>query len=1123
MAGFTEWFQMAFFDFADVLSSPLNVSLEMQRFVLIDRQLFASFQVFGNGVINGWIVTDNGALGLLISPGVGIVNSFAIESTFVDTIGSLPPNSTGFVYVQIDNSSVTTRNPNFVFTTTPLFDSSILLASVTTSGSSVSNVDNTVRTQIGFLQLINEQIASIRHDGIEAPKIDLTQEVQGQLPMTNIANLDASKITSGILPNSVIPTIDHTTLSNIGTLTHPQLDSFAQSIQNNNITLFGQITTVNLMKLVLALKYKDTTIDQFMENLFCIIPGITPDSFIDYNASNAYIDESSNCIAGLPTLIDGDIIISGEQQNNDLTVSSSGNSNSLQIVSIPWDTDQDFQLASAMSNLNISNGVQLSPDTTASRVIESFATGVAGQTDTLYQNKLNTVSMISVTYDTNSAEGPLAGRFEIQHSQSGVFTRTFSQPQDWSSYDTLNVLVQASNSSHAYVTISLLDSTNTNIMTALLLATDEVTTLSPSAIDGYVWKAFDISNYTRNDIATIQFATDNISNPDEYFFVNMITLTSQEYLLPQGNIKLRYSTPSSVIFNTVDYEATTPTNTSIQVRVRVANSLAELIVSPYTPLLTSGQAISLTGTNIEIDITLLSDPTLKLTPVLTSVVLTILVPANQSGFTIQSAQDWNQGSDLLNIAVGSNGVISMEETNVGDIYFINGLVVNELDPYLVPISGVTSSNMPISPYQGYTALNPSAQVPDEYNPGREFLVGLYNPKSVFRLTGGDFLIADTGNDRIMEFAQDGTFVRGYASNNNQYDTSLYALTANYNPRLGVLFITFSLSVDITFADLTTITLSINGQDIQLSNTDDLVRNVGNGEVIERPELTAFLNGTAGNFSGVADNTLSIILSSDKQALITENANSTMYVRIVGNPSPATTVTFVQGNLGGLECFIGDYMYFGQNGIWSPVLARETDEGSLVYCNATINEDSNNLAPSGTPSIVEIDENIGGITNATMQSDFINSSIVFADFIIGSALYFTTTTTSGQVERKLLVAGLASNGSVASSSSSVSGTTTLLGTNDVQKLSGYVGQTVVLNMGSGLIEWTYFSPDGSFPSDAYFDDYGNVIVAESSLYPQSGRIVTVAPNGTIINLIEGGLYTKIWDIRPLPGGNIFVST
>lgn len=1120
MAGATDFYGLAFFDFGDELDAPLNVQREIERFVVIDRQLYGMFSVFGNGVINGWTVTFN-ALQLIISPGVGIINSFAVETQFSDSIANIPPDSTGYVYAIINANTVVDRTVEFVYSLTPIFQDALLLATVVSGPAAVQTLDNDVRLKIGFKQLIDDTIATHRHNGVDAPKIDLAQEVQGELPMDRVADFDASKLTGGKLPNSVLPTIDHTQLKNIGTLSHAQLDSLAQAIQKDNTVLFGEVTTINLLKMICYLLYLDQDADKKYENAIFIIPGITPDERIDWDATNANVDLETNCISGLPTFPD-DISVGGSGSGDN----NLGTSN-LQVITVPWVEDSDWRLAASISNLTIADGVKLSVNTTDPRIVENFDTGIISQPITTYVSTLDETNVTTAIYDQPAAQGPLAGTFSNTNTRKMVHTRTFDRPQDWSSYDTLNIYVKSGTASHSPVTLIVKDDKGNELTTFLLLNADEVTTLDNADTNGFALKTFAISGFTRNSVGSIEFRTDVITNETEAFSIDTIFLTSQNFLLPSGNIKLRYNTTSPVIFNAVEFYGEFPSGTDTRVRVRTANTLEDLAAATYSSLLNSGEVFALPGTYVEIDITLVSDSTRQKTPLLESLFLSILVPAKEAGLSIQSAEAWRQGVSQ-NIDISDDGVISMERTNVGNFYFIEGLNVNELDPELLPAAGVTSDNLPIAPYQGFAAINASAQIPDEYNPGREFLRGMFRPRSVFRLESGNFLIADTGNDRILEMTQDGLFVRGFASHNVKYDDVLYALTANYNPRLGVLFVTFSRDLDIKFVDLRKFVLNIGGRDIQLSNAVDKVRDPTTGEVIDRPELEDFLDGTVGNFQGKVDNIVSVILSPDKQTLLKTASADTVTVRIIGNPSPATNAQIPTNAPIGLECFIGDYMYFGRGGIWRPICVRETEEDRYIIANATINYDSPNLAPTGIGSVIEFEKAIGSaFQGQKLGSTFSYSDIIFSEIMLGNVSYFTVEGDDGQVERKLLIAGLQRNLAPQTSSSSTGDTATngqeLLGSTDTTKLSKFVGKVIILDMDSQLVSFEYQSPDGLFPSDAFFDDDGNIVVAESGLVAQSGRIVTVDSVGTVIKLIEGGMYTKVWDVRKLPSGHVFVST
>ena len=48
--GQTRYYGLCYFDFGDQLNSSINVQKEIDRFVVIDKQIFGLYSVFGNGV-----------------------------------------------------------------------------------------------------------------------------------------------------------------------------------------------------------------------------------------------------------------------------------------------------------------------------------------------------------------------------------------------------------------------------------------------------------------------------------------------------------------------------------------------------------------------------------------------------------------------------------------------------------------------------------------------------------------------------------------------------------------------------------------------------------------------------------------------------------------------------------------------------------------------------------------------------------------------------------------------------------------------------------------------------------------------------------------------------------------
>ncbi|GAG45671.1 unnamed protein product, partial [marine sediment metagenome] len=107
-------------------------------------------------------------------------------------------------------------------------------------------------------------------------------------------------VVSGKFDIDRIPLVDHNELENNGLLTHAALDSFIKTFSQNNRELLGEINTINLLKSIIFWKYKYSDVDEFFVNEIALIPGISPDSFIDFGASTANINLSDGCISGIP-------------------------------------------------------------------------------------------------------------------------------------------------------------------------------------------------------------------------------------------------------------------------------------------------------------------------------------------------------------------------------------------------------------------------------------------------------------------------------------------------------------------------------------------------------------------------------------------------------------------------------------------------------------------------------------------------------------------------------------------------------------------------------------------------------------------------------------------------------
>lgn len=1114
--GQTDKFGLAFFDYGEVLTDNVNIQKEISRFVFIDRQLYGMASVFGDGIVSGWEILDGGDLNITINPGVGVYEKKVMESSFPDIVEDLLPNALYYVYATPGFNVEFDKSINFSATIEEQFNG-IFLGTVQTGTTNIEAIDISTRTLVGFKQVVADEIALHRHNGT-TPKIDLTNEVQGQLPTSRMEDIDASKITEGRIPEKVYPRINHTNLKNTGKLTHPQIDSLISSMQKNNIGLFGEVETINLMKLILAQKYYNSNIDQYLINQLAIIPGISPSSYIDWENSNAIIDVNNNCISGIPEV---PIEISSNLPANE----DDNTRNIYEIININWDDDTKFRNEStSKTNVAINNGIRLSVDTVSDKIIEDFE-GIAGNTVPNYVPTLVNNNTTKVIYSSTHTQGDTAAQFQTSNSRNVNFAKSFGQPQDWSAYDELIIFVKNLTETHSTVTLYLYDSQEVVIGTYIILNADEQT-VDEDGLSGFAKKQIDISNIERNDVMKIALTTSTITNSTETFFIDTIFLRSNEFLLPQGNIKFRKSTTSPVIFNAIEYNATVPVGCDLRVRYRVANTLEELVNATYSSNLQSGEAFAVSGSHLEIDVILVANSEKTLSPTLNNLTLQILAPSSVEGLEIRNAETWNKGENLINISVNdeiNNTYVYMKNTNVNDFYFINENQVTELDPDGFPVVGINSQYMPISPQQAYNVINPPTTDNDPYGVRRSDTRGLYKPLSSYRLDSGNYIIADTYNDRVMEITQEGTFVRGWASHNNDYDdTDLYALTANYNPRLGVLFITLSKPTDIRNFDLTIIRLVIGGtREIRLSNELDLVRYTDGTIVTDRsPGGTST---TTDNLIGDVDRTLTVLLSAEKRDILD---NTTLGVQ-------CAISTDIQDQI---DCFLGDYMYFGSFGIHRPIYANMSSVENVIIANASILSESSSVIK--TFPVIEFSIRIGELTEGQslpLGLTYSYDKMLFSDIMIGSLQVIENLTFDGEIERKLLIAGVVYDPSISvdsSSSSSQAGDVYSLTLPDLddKKMLPFKGVVRMIDMTSQLVNFEYISSDGLYPSDAYIDNDGNVVVAESSFIAQTGRIVTLDIAGMadgrqppILKLIEGGMFTKVWDIRQLKENHVFVST
>lgn len=1172
MAGKTPMYGMAYFDFRDRLDLAVNVRKEIDRFLLIDKQLYGLYSIFGNGVIRGWNLIEtpnNGSstISVIVTPGVGIINLIATETTFPDDVTDLPANDTVDIYAIITGGSTSSRQVSFIYSRQPLGGGAIRLGRVTTGSNQVLSIDNTFREEIGFIELIKEEIASHRHRGSPS-KIDLRKETRNQLPGARLEDFDAAKIVTGRFDPQRIPILDHKDLENNGLLTHAGLDSFARIISTGNRELLGEVSASNLMKLLTAWKYDNPEINDGFINTLNVIPGITPNGFIDFDSSSAAIDLNSKCISGKPTAFG-------------------------QIISVFWDTNQAFLSSIDRNLVTISlDTVSLTRGGSSAQFVENFEQvprsgvaipGFASETIIIDDN----LKVTSEDADSLKTQGFYSGKFNTDRDFRVVFRRQISADSgDWSLFDELYLDVKSLSQSHSAVFMYFVNGRGDDAVKSqdyLVLGQDEITDNPDPNANGFERRVFTIGGEDRDNVTEVVFYTNDVCSK-HVFYIDNIFLRNQELFPPSGYIKFRYSSQVPVLFNAINYEAIVPNGTNISVRARVANSPVLLNRSAFTPNLNSGDVFGLEGTDIEIDVRFISNDERNMTPIMSLLELQLIAASENVGFTISGADNWDRGTYVnserqQNDFTFDSFVKIADEISVGNIYYSFKNVISETgpEPERIAVVGFQGEGWPMSPNEAFRFADTQGSV------------GLDNPFSVYRLDSKNFIIADLENDRVILADQQGNFIRGVASHNISDENFFYPLTATYNPKKGKLSITFSQEIIISEIDITKFRLWIGSTFIDLGVNDILRENPSNLRILE------------------------IDLSLDKTSqLVNQSSPVSIQIRPGSFPTeiqPTASAGLLIGTRG-LPVYIGDIIYI--DGIRRPVFANQLKNGNWVIGNSSISFDvdtsssvqrievevgksetfevsveepgegfvinwspsipaelsgvvSFSSSPPGTTGTLNIDnpsENNIGEYSITLTANYINANDPLSNFSTQTSVILTVvqegangdqedTTVPSVIELDIdkeqieftysnLIFTDYSLGSVYEVDEDNFLIAGLIKIEDeippplplgeetfeqkaVRKLGGYRGKVILIGRNTKAISFQYDLPDGSYASDAVIDSSGNYVIAETSFVQNTGRVVKVDQFGNVVWQIGSGLFSKINDVRSMLNNDIIIST
>jgi hypothetical protein len=290
-----------------------NIDLDELRFRSIENQMYNLYQIFKNGIIESdpntpsWRIqtyaNDFKLTKILVTAGEGFV-SYKAARTSASKDVSLPllpadiSVSRVFVYAYENDETVVSGDVSFVASLTQINDTvnyiPLGFLDIDVNTASIS-LDESTRQDITLFSSLSSVIKNHKHiggSGNPAP-IDLSEEVQNQITSENISNVDASKITTGILDSARLPEISHNSLSQKGNLSHEQLESLLLDLSNNNSSnTLSELSIANRLQMLIALKKQSGSgyshVDSTQINTIVYVPGIYPN-----NSNNASTGTSS--------------------------------------------------------------------------------------------------------------------------------------------------------------------------------------------------------------------------------------------------------------------------------------------------------------------------------------------------------------------------------------------------------------------------------------------------------------------------------------------------------------------------------------------------------------------------------------------------------------------------------------------------------------------------------------------------------------------------------------------------------------------------------------------------------------------------------------------------------------
>jgi len=737
----TSKYDLAYFEQGDTTSAIY----EMQRWETLDAQLYGLYSILGNGILNGWNLVVSSGLSIVVTTGKGHVNFVAVESTENTTISNLSPNTRNYIYAYINDDSYWDQSVDFIaLSSLDELGNGLYLGYVDTDSIESTDVDTTGRTNLGFMTLVQTLVSEHRHIGgtTNPSQINLATDVQGIINQNNLPDLDASIIQTGVLDQDRLPVIDHITkLTNQGTLTHAQLDSFVETLSLPNHKLMGETSTINLLQLILALKHAYPDIDEYLVNEIAYIPGISPDSYVDWVNTTATVD----------------ILPYSEGGQHTITGSPTTARNA---YTKTWNTEQELESGSSYHTFIDGSNVALEV-TENTLTIDEFSDITKWNVETA---DLSSVTASFTQDNTTFVIPPNSGKLTIgdQSVEVALSLKREFDAQDWSNYNYIVFYLKTTNVQHGDIYFYLNDNTyGTQDSYTKILDRNAPTFNIDTLQNGWQEIVVDISAYNRDNINTIGFYVSTQEGWDTSkgfdFNIDNVYLTDGNKFRTDGYVRVIFGQDDFLYeFWRVRWDASIPTDSqsaglALKCRTRVGNTLLDLSTatwSSYTS--TSGTEISLPAgalyKYIEIEMYFKASTDLSRSASVKKIYLDYYVGGVENTFTYDKQDDWESGNLFnLDTTTTPDSLLIAKTNEVNDIFYGTNTYAVQLDDNLSELYRVTGYMLPKSTYQSLNDLQPSLGI----------ITG------VARGDQGNFWLTDTDNDRVLELDKSGALVRGF--------------------------------------------------------------------------------------------------------------------------------------------------------------------------------------------------------------------------------------------------------------------------------------------------------------------------------------------------------------------------